>query len=446
MKNHYEILGISQEADSEDIKKAAQEKVNEIKNLFGVLSNVDKRKAYDAKLEQLPNSKVEPTYYQILAVNSNATYSEIKEAAQERMNEIKAAFEALSDPEKRSNAYHSELTEKEQSAPSLNRAKNDIQQKYQSPPAAEMEISPYKPPSAPITEPTGEGEEFELADRGARLLAYLADGLIFAIPIFFVLAFVGFDTFDNEDTLTGLIGLFILVWFLGLFVINMVLLYRHGQTIGKRWLSIKIVRVDRSRAGLRRIIFLRALPIGILSSIPVIGNIIFWVDALLIFRTSRRCLHDLFADTIVINTYQGPSKRRSTVMLVVSIILITLVLGILAAIAIPAYTGYLGKSKVSEAVSLLAGLKIPAEGYIADNGQFPPSVESIGGQTSGQYTDNIVSNPYDFYFQATLSGEDTAIGGKTVRLSYDPITGKWVCSPGSPNGVDNDYLPTNCQQ
>jgi len=445
MTNHYEILGVSQQADSEDIKKAAQEKSNELKNIFGVLSNADKRNAYDAELPQ--NSKAEPTYYQILAVNSQASSAEIKEAAQARMNEIKAAFEVLSDPEKR-NAYHSELKEKEQSpAISLNRAKNDIEQKYQSPPPAEMEISPYQPPSAPIADPTGEEEDFELADRGTRLLAYLADGLIFAIPIFFVIAFAGFDAFENEeDTLMGLIGLFMIVWFLGLFVINMVLLYRHGQTIGKRWLSIKIVRVDRSRAGLRRIIFLRALPIGILSSIPVIGNIIFWVDALLIFRTSRRCLHDLFADTIVINTYQGPSKRRSTVMLVVSIILITLVLGILAAVAIPAYTDYLGKAKVFEAVSLLGGLKTPAEEYIAENGHFPPSVESIGGHTSGQYTANIVSNPYDFYFQATLSGEDTAIGDKTIRLTYDPINGKWICSPGSPNGMDDKYLPTNCRQ
>jgi uncharacterized RDD family membrane protein YckC/Tfp pilus assembly major pilin PilA len=434
MKNHYEILGISQAADTKTIKQAAEQKADEIKQIFSVLSNAEKRRAYDA------DSKSSPNYYDILAVNTDVTAAEIKEAAQARMNEIKIAFEVLSDSEKRE-AYDSELKEPSP-AISANRANNDEQS-----PSPEIEISPYKPPSAPITEPSSEEQEFELAGRGTRLVAYFADGLVFIIPIFLIFAFAGFDALDNEDTFAVLIGLFVIVWVLGLFVINMVLLYRNGQTIGKRWLSIKIVRVDRSRAGLLRILFLRALPIALLTSIPIIGNLIFFIDALLIFQPSRRCLHDLFADTVVINTYRGPSKRGSTVVsIIVSLILIIFLVAILAAIAIPAYTEYQHRAKVTEAVSLLAALKTPTEEYIAANGQFPPSVESIDGATSGQYTDNVVSNPYDFYFQATLSREDTAIGGKTIRLTYDPSTKKWICTPGSPNGMDDKYLPMNCKQ
>jgi TM2 domain-containing membrane protein YozV/Tfp pilus assembly major pilin PilA len=121
------------------------------------------------------------------------------------------------------------------------------------------------------------------------------------------------------------------------------------------------------------------------------------------------------------------------------------IVGILAAIAIPAYSDYIKRSKVAEAVGLLAGLKTPAEEYITANRAFPPSVESIGAKTSGKYTANIVSNPQRLYFQATLSGEDSQIGGKTIRLTFDPESGGWICSSGSPNGLDNRYLPRACR-
>jgi uncharacterized RDD family membrane protein YckC len=86
-----------------------------------------------------------------------------------------------------------------------------------------------------------------------------------------------------------------------IFMANLMLLYRNGQTIGKYLLAIKIVKVDGSRAGLARIIFLRTVLFSFVSLIPFIGQIIYYlIDPLFIFHSSRRCLHDLVAGTIVI--------------------------------------------------------------------------------------------------------------------------------------------------
>jgi uncharacterized RDD family membrane protein YckC len=83
-------------------------------------------------------------------------------------------------------------------------------------------------------------------------------------------------------------------------VINCILLNMYGQTIGKRMLGIKVVRTDGDEVSLGRFIFLRFLPIALLGRIPFVGPIIGLVDCLLIFGDDRRCLHDVFADTIVV--------------------------------------------------------------------------------------------------------------------------------------------------
>jgi uncharacterized RDD family membrane protein YckC len=140
-----------------------------------------------------------------------------------------------------------------------------------------------------------------LGGRGERLLAAFVDGMLYGIgfvPMFVVVIAYGEQAepppaFYLAALLGGAIGL-------GLFVYNMLLLQREGQTIGKRWLKLRIVRVDGSRADLGRIFGLRMLVPGLIGAVPCLGTLFAIADALTIFGEQRRCIHDIIADTMVV--------------------------------------------------------------------------------------------------------------------------------------------------
>jgi uncharacterized RDD family membrane protein YckC len=82
--------------------------------------------------------------------------------------------------------------------------------------------------------------------------------------------------------------------------VNLMLLHRYGQTIGKRIVRIRIVRPDGSRCSTPRLVFARWLPMTVLFVVPLLNYVIWLVDVLMIFRADVRCLHDHIADTIVV--------------------------------------------------------------------------------------------------------------------------------------------------
>jgi len=154
--------------------------------------------------------------------------------------------------------------------------------------------NPYAAPAAIVADaPT---REQELAGRGTRLAAVFLDGLFLGlamVPLFVAMALAGGAKSVNEFE-TGVlvaIGLGVLL-ILGLIAWNCVLLSRNGQTVAKMLLGIRVVRRDGSHCGLARIFFARYLPVSVLGAIPIVGGLVSLVDAMLIFRDDRRCLHD----------------------------------------------------------------------------------------------------------------------------------------------------------
>jgi uncharacterized RDD family membrane protein YckC len=167
----------------------------------------------------------------------------------------------------------------------------------------------YAPPKSAVKDVGGD-ETLALASRGARLAAVILDGF---------LGFIGFAP-AYITNFTALVqqsrGNPAMVWVnlaktggwfyvgvLGALVvlaIDLILLARNGQTIGKRALGIKVVRVDGSPVSLSRVFLLRYVFNTFLTLIPVAGSIYSLVDCLMIFGESRRTVHDRIADTIVI--------------------------------------------------------------------------------------------------------------------------------------------------
>ena len=165
------------------------------------------------------------------------------------------------------------------------------------------DFNPYQTPNAYVEDVAGEVEG-ELAGRGTRLGAALIDGMIIMliawlmwylfVPGMFSKMMTGYKPPILLSLTVGLSTL--VVWI----AINFSLLARSGQTVGKKILGIKIVCTDNTPCNVWRIAGRRFLIPGLIGQVPIAGIFFSLVDVLFIFRESRRCIHDLIADTIVI--------------------------------------------------------------------------------------------------------------------------------------------------
>lgn len=142
-----------------------------------------------------------------------------------------------------------------------------------------------------------------LAGRGVRLVAAMLDGVLVGA---LVLALMAVSPAIEALVAPETPSYFALNWaglLIGLPLFLLVqgwTLVTRGQTLAKIIFGLRIVRTDGSKADAFRVLGLR-YGVGYLLSLSTGTQMIFsLVDALLIFRESRQCLHDTIADTKVI--------------------------------------------------------------------------------------------------------------------------------------------------
>jgi uncharacterized RDD family membrane protein YckC len=157
--------------------------------------------------------------------------------------------------------------------------------------------NPYAPPRASVRDIPDPSSTSELAEPGTRLAASFIDGISFALMVYAPMFMIAFNAEPGADESAALIaGAIALAGFVVWSGLNVLFVVRNGQSIGKKMLSIKVVRSDGSTVSLGRVFWLRNLLNGVISIIPLYA----FVEVLFIFSESRQCLHDKIADTIVI--------------------------------------------------------------------------------------------------------------------------------------------------
>jgi uncharacterized RDD family membrane protein YckC len=155
-------------------------------------------------------------------------------------------------------------------------------------------VNPYAAPGADLDAGVA-GDTQVAAGRGTRLGASILDGVVLmAVPgIIMVVAGAGAGPHADPNPIGVIVAALI---FLGMAVYQLWSLATRGQTLGKKWLGIKVVKLDGSPVTFGSAVVMRALVPGLLGIVPGFGLI----DILFIFRDDRRCIHDLIASTRVV--------------------------------------------------------------------------------------------------------------------------------------------------
>ncbi len=137
--------------------------------------------------------------------------------------------------------------------------------------------------------------------------------------------------------------------------------------------------------------------------------------------------------------------------------IVVAIIGILAAVAIPAYQDYTGRAQVAEAVELLSGGKTPLSEYYADKGVWPASPASVMGNVGpGKYVSLITFSTPNAGGTITLTAvmKNTGVNANVKGMSIAMITqngGKaWDCTVASPalstaNNILPKYRPAACR-
>ena len=147
-------------------------------------------------------------------------------------------------------------------------------------------------------------------------------------------------------------------------------------------------------------------------------------------------------------------KKMQRGFTLIELMIVVAIIGILAAIAVPAYQDYTIRSKVSEAVIAASPAKTAISEFFQSQGSMPADAPTAGFETnldtkyvnSALYTRNNAT-------QATVRVTIKALGGTTAANQELELFGRglaaaveWDCRPAAASPIATKYLPADCRQ
>ena len=130
----------------------------------------------------------------------------------------------------------------------------------------------------------------------------------------------------------------------------------------------------------------------------------------------------------------------------IELMIVVAIIGILAAVAIPAYQDYTAKAQASEAFTILGGLKTPVSESIAASGSSGCTILPTGAVTTGKYVQGIAAPTWadpvcTIVATYTTVNVNPKVSGKTVTFTFNSSTGAWTCA----STLDAAVAPKSCQ-
>ena len=129
----------------------------------------------------------------------------------------------------------------------------------------------------------------------------------------------------------------------------------------------------------------------------------------------------------------------------IELMIVVAIIGILAAVAIPAYQDYTAKAQAAEAFTLLGGLKTPIADQYGQDAAGTSCAIPAGSTTAGKYVAGVAvgtATAATCTLIATLkaTGVSSKLISTTVTFTFNPVTSAWSCASSMPL----ELIPKSC--
>jgi type IV pilus assembly protein PilA len=141
------------------------------------------------------------------------------------------------------------------------------------------------------------------------------------------------------------------------------------------------------------------------------------------------------------------NHRKQQGFTLIELMIVVAIIGILAAIAIPAYQDYTIRAQVSEGMSLASGVRTAVSEFFQTDGNWPADNAAAGvapaASISGNYVTGVAVGAGGLITATFGSDANPLIAGDTLTLQGADAGGSvsWTCG----GSVDDKYLPASCR-